>query len=53
MIAPDVGKKVSKHVKEGPRQHEVFEDNCVVAVFYLMVSCGLILVTFYLFDKIS
>jgi len=42
MIAPDVGKKVSKHMKEGPRQHKI-----------LLVSCGLILITFYLFDKIS
>jgi hypothetical protein len=33
MIAPDVGKKISKHIKEGQRQHKVFEDSCLLVGF--------------------
>jgi hypothetical protein len=35
MMAPDVGKKVSKHMKEGPRQYNVFEDSCLVGFLWI------------------
>jgi hypothetical protein len=43
MIAPDVGKKVSQHMKEGPRQHKVFEDSCFIFVGFLWINFNYIL----------
>jgi len=43
MIAPDVGKKVSKHMKQGPRQRKVFKDSYLVFVGFMWINFNYIL----------